>query len=397
MRTVEIMPGVYWVGVVDWDLRYFHGHAYTTHRGTTYNAYLIKDEKTVLVDTVYGPFAGELLSNIREIIDPAAIDYVIVNHIETDHAGALPEVMKAAPRAKIYCTRQAAEGLRKQHGNIWEINEVKMGDKLTIGRRTLVFIPAPMLHWPDSMFTYIPEDELLLPNDGFGQHYASNFRFDDEVDNFELMEEAAKYYANILYPYSSLVLKKLAEVNELGLKIKMIAPSHGIIWRGNPGQIISAYQRWASGEAEPRVLVVYDTMWGSTTKLARAVVEGITEAGCACNLYRIAVSDHSDIVKELLLSRAVVVGSATINRSFLPTLAPFLDDLVGLKPVKRVGAAFGSFGWSGEAVSDIEERLKKAGVELIAPGYKVKWVPTEEELAGIREWAKEIGRRVKEM
>ncbi|MEW5761904.1 MAG: flavodoxin domain-containing protein [Bacillota bacterium] len=394
MRAAEIVPGVYWVGVLDWDIRYFHGRAYSTHRGTTYNAYLIKDEKTVLVDTVYGPFAGELLENLRNLIDPAGIDCVVVNHIETDHAGALPEVMRVAPRAKIYCTRQAAEGLRRQYGSAWEINEVKTGDRLSIGRRSLVFIPAPMLHWPDSMFTYVPEDELLLPNDAFGQHYATNFRFDDQVDQAALMEEAAKYYANILYPFSALVLKKLAEIRELGLKIKVIAPSHGVVWRGAPDRIMTAYARWAGGEAEPRVLVVYDTMWESTARLARAIVTGVTETGCACCQYRIAVTDHSDVMKEVLLSRALVVGSPTINRGYLPTLAPFLDDLVGLKPAKRAGAAFGSYGWSGEAVGEIEEKLKKAGVDLVAPGLKVKWVPGAEDLAAARELGRQVAARV---
>ncbi|OAT85211.1 FprA family A-type flavoprotein [Desulfotomaculum copahuensis] len=392
MPAVEILKDVYWVGAVDWNIRYFHGPAYSTHRGTTYNAYLIRDEKTALVDTVYKPFTGELVRNIEEIVPPGDIDYVVVNHIESDHSGAFPEIMKLAPRAKVFCTQKAADGLRKLYFGDWDFNIVKTGDRLSLGRRTLTFIEAPMLHWPDSMFTYVPEEALLLPNDAFGQHLASTFRFEDQVDGSMLMEEAAKYYANILYPFSSLVLKKLEQVREMGIEIKMIAPSHGMIWRRDPGKIVAAYLKWAGGEADPKVVIAYDTMWQSTEKMAHAILQGIAAAGVEAKLFKMSVSDRNDVIKELLNARAILVGSPTINREFLPTLAPLLDDLRGLKPTKKIGLAFGSYGWGGGAVKAIEERLKGAGVELIEPGLGINWAPTE----AVLEQCVALGRRVAE-
>ncbi len=392
MRTVEIKKGIYWVGVVDWDIRYFHGPSYSTHRGTSYNSYLIMDDQVTLVDAVFAPFAGELMENIRSVVDPSRIDNVVVNHIETDHAGGLPVVLQAAPKAKIFCTAKAKAGLLKHfpEAKEWNFRVVKTGDTLPVGRRTLTFVEAPMLHWPDSMFTYIGEEELLLPNDAFGQHLASGHRFDDEVDQHVLMEEAAKYYANILYPLSRMVLKKLEEVKGMNIPISMIAPSHGIIWRGDPGKIIQAYQRWASGEGKEKALVVYDTMWGSTATMARAITEGLISEGIEARQYKISKTDYSDVIKEMLEARLVVVGSSTIHRHFLASLSPFLDEVGSLKPVKRMGAAFGSYGWSKGAVKGIEGRLQGAGIELVKEGLELLWVPDEEEKKECFEWGRSL-------
>jgi anaerobic nitric oxide reductase flavorubredoxin len=396
MPPVKVLENIYWVGAVDWNIRNFHGFTYTTHRGTTYNAYLIVDEKIALVDSVYGPFAGEMLEKIKEIVDPSRIDYIIANHVETDHSGAIAEVLKQAPRARVIGTARCRAGLEKHYFGNWDFQVVKTGEELKLGKRTLKFLEAPMLHWPDSMFTYIEEDGLLLPNDAFGQHLASSGRFDDEVDEAVLMAEAAKYYANILWPFSTLVLRKIEEVQKLGLKINMIAPSHGVIWRKDPGKIINAYLSWARGEARRKALVVYDTMWGSTEKMAKAMVEGLRSEGVEVMMFRLPYSDRSDIVKELLDARGLLMGSGTINNGIIPTVAPFLEDLVGLKPRGKIAAAFGSYGWGGGAVKHIEESLKKAGMEIVLPGLEVNWVPNKEELQKCFEFGREFARRIGE-
>lgn len=392
MDPVLLKEGIYWVGAVDWDMRYFHGPVYSTHRGTTYNSYLIIDEKITLVDTVYAPFAGEMLERIRKIIDPSRIDYIVINHVETDHSGALPEVMKLAPEAKIFCTARGKAGLLKHYFGEWDYRVVETGAELPLGKHTLSFIEAPMLHWPDSMFTYIKEEALLMPNDAFGQHLASSFRFDDQVENKIIMEEAARYYANILYPLSRLVLKKLEEVNALNIPISMIAPSHGVIWRENPGQIIESYRRWASGEWLPKAVVVYDTMWGSTAAMARSIVEGIAAENVDVKLIKVSARDMNNIFTELLEARLLVVGSPTINRQYLSALSPFLDDLTGLKPVNRLGAAFGSYGWSRGAVKAIEAKLEAAGLTLAGEGLELLWVPDAGELKSCREWGRALAR-----
>ncbi len=380
MPNVKLTDNLYWVGAVDWNIRYFHGPAYSTHRGTTYNAYLVIDDQITLVDTVYRPFSGELIRHISEIVDPSKINNVIINHVETDHSGSLPLIMELAPNAKIFCTQRGKEGLEKHYFGGWDYNVVKTGDELNTGKKTFAFVEAPMLHWPDSMFTYVKEDAVLLPNDAFGQHIATNFRFDDEVDVNEVMDEAAKYYANILLPFSLLVLKKLDEVTKMGIDIKMIGPSHGIIWRKDPSKIINAYVKWASGEAERKALVIYDTMWESTEKMAKAVVDGITAEGVTAKLFKLSASDRNDIIKEMINAKAVIVGSPTINNDILPNVAPLLDDLKGLKPKNKIGMAFGSFGWGGGAVKTIEEKLRAAGLEILDESLTVKWVPTPEEL-----------------
>ncbi|UCD73272.1 MAG: flavodoxin domain-containing protein [Candidatus Bathyarchaeota archaeon] len=396
MGSVEVLKNIFWVGAVDWNIRHFHGFTYSTHRGTTYNAYLIVDKKTALVDSVYAPFAGEMIEKIMEIVDPSEIDYVVANHVETDHSGAISEVLKLTPKAKLVGTARCRDGLQKHYFGDWDFQVVKTGDRIDLGKRSLSFLEAPMLHWPDSMFTYIEEDALLLPNDAFGQHLATSKRFDDEVDEEVLMEEAAKYYANILWPFSKLVVKKIEEVQKLGLKINIIAPSHGIIWRNNPMKIVESYLKWAKGESEAKVLVVYDTMWGSTEKMARSIVEGISSQGLEAILLRLPFSDRGDIIKELLGARGVIVGSSTINNSVIPTLSPLLEEFEGLKPVNKVAAAFGSYGWGGGAVKTIEETFEKAGMKIVAPALTLKWVPDRNELQRCVEFGREFAEKVVE-
>jgi len=395
LPPIKVLENIFWVGVVDWNIRHFHGFTYSTQRGTTYNAYLIIDKKIALVDTVKHPFASEMIERIKEIIDPSKIDYIIANHVESDHSGSIREIMKLAPNATVVGTANCKAGLEKHYYCNWKFQTVKTGDTLNLGERTLTFLEAPMLHWPDTMFTYIEKDALLLSNDGFGQHLASSKRFDDEVDQNILMWEAAKYYANILWLYSSVVTRKIEEVQKLGLKIDMIAPSHGIIWRKNPMKIVTAYLKWAKGEADKKVIIVYDTMWESTEKMAKAMLEGISSEGLKVTLYKLSVSDNGNIIGELLETKGILVGSATINNGVLPTVAPFLREMEGLRPKNKMAAAFGSYGWGGGATSNIEKTLKSAGMEIVAPAITVKWVPDKDELQKCYEYGKEFAKKIK--
>jgi flavorubredoxin len=395
LSPVKVLENIFWVGVVDWNLRHFHGFSYSAQRGTTYNAYLIVDKKIALVDTVEHSFADEMIEKIKEIIDPSKIDYIITNHVESDHSGSIKEILKLAPNATIVGTANCKAGLEKHYFGNWKFQTVKTGDTLNLGDRTLTFLEATMLHWPDTMFTYIEKDGLLLSNDGFGQHLASSKRFDDEVDQNVLMWEAGKYYANILWLYSSVVLRKIEEVQKLGLKINMIAPSHGLIWRKDPMKIITSYIKWAKGEAEKKVIIVYDTMWKSTEKMAKAMLEGISNEGLKVKLFRLPVSDEGDIIGELLETKGILVGSATINNGILPTVAPFLREMEGLRPKNKLAAAFGSYGWGGGATATIEKSLKSASMELVAPAMTVKWVPDNEELKKCYEYGQEFAKKVK--
>ena len=395
-EACEIKKGIFWVGVVDWNVRTFHGHTYSTNRGTTYNAYLIIDEKITLVDTVYGPFANEMIEKIRQIVPPEKIDYIIANHVETDHSGALPALMKICPKAKIFGTAKCKEGLYRHYYENWDFQIVKTGETLNLGKRNLAFVEAPMIHWPDSMFTYLPEEQLLMPNDAFGQHYATSVRFDDETNICELMDEAEKYYANILWPLGSMILKKIQDVQKMNIPIDMIAPSHGIIWRKDPAKIINAYISWAKNEAASKVVVFYETMWGSTEKMARKMVQGLTDAGVEVKLFDLAQSDRSEVIKACLGSKGYIIGSSTHDNGMLPTIAGFLEFFKGLKPQNRLAAAFGSYGWAGGAVKDIEEILKSAGIELAMPGISVKYVPDENEIKQCYEFGKAFAAKIKE-
>jgi flavorubredoxin len=356
----------------------------------------VGDKYRALVDTVHAPFTDVLVSHLESLGDLHEIDYVVVNHVEMDHTGALPRIMELCPQAKMYCSQRAVEPLKKHFGDHgWDITPVKTGDILDLGGKTIHFIEAPMLHWPDSMFSFIPEDKLLLPNDAFGQHLASSQRFDDEVDNGILMDEAAKYYANILLPFSALVERKIKEIVDMGIKFDTIAPSHGIIWRRDPGQIITAYQNWSTGvetpgRVSPEVVVVFDSMWNSTELMAEAITDELSALGYRVNLYNIGKTDYSDIIREILEAKAVVVGSPTMNNAMLPSLSSLLDALKGLKPQGKIGAAFGSHGWRGGAVKQVSTLLSEAGIDVVGEGLAIQWVPNEADIEASRDLARKL-------
>ncbi|MDP2940681.1 MAG: flavodoxin domain-containing protein [Candidatus Omnitrophota bacterium] len=395
MSALKILPDIYSVGVVDWNIRTFHGHTYATKRGTTYNAYLIVDEKIALIDTVLGGFSKELIENIKQIVPLEKIDYIIANHVETDHSGALPEIMKLASHAKVFGTQKCKEGLFRNYYGDWDFQEVKTGDKLNLGKRNLNFIEAPMIHWPDSMFTYCPEDALLLPNDAFGQHLASSRRFDDEVDACALMDEAEKYYANILWPLGTVILRKIEELLKLQLPLKMIAPSHGVVWRDEPMKIVNAYLSWAKGQTRPKIVVAYETMWGATEKMARKIVEGITDAGAEVKLFDVAATDRTEVIKEMLQAKGFMFGSSTHDNGMLPNFAGFLEFVKGLKPKNRLCCAFGSYGWAGGAIAGIEAVVKETGMELAMPSFSVKYAPDEAEIKRCYEYGREFAQKIK--
>ncbi len=395
MAAIKILPGIYSVGVVDWNVRNFHGHTYTTQRGTTYNAYLIIDEKIALVDTVYGPFAQELIENIKEIIPPEDIDYIIANHVEPDHSGALPSIMQLCPKAKIFGTAKCKEGLYKHYYRDWDFQVVKTGDELKLGKRSLSFIEAPMIHWPDSMFTYCPLDSLLMPNDAFGQHLATGERFDDQVDQCALIDEAEKYYANILWPLGSVILKKIQEVQKLNIPIKMIAPSHGVIWRKDPNRIINSYISWSKGETKNRAVIVYETMWGATEKMAKKIAQGIEAEGVEVKLYEIAQSDRTEVITRMLSAKGFLFGSSTHDNDMLPNIAAFLEIVKGLKPKGRQISFFGSYGWAAGAVKEMQEMLQNSGADFTIPGISFKYVPDKTELENCFEFGSQFAKLLK--
>ncbi len=394
MVKTEIARDFYWVGVVDWNIRDFHG--YTTYRGSSYNAYLVRDDKTARVDTVKSMFGEELLSKVSEIIDPEKVDYIIVNHVEMDHSSSLPLMAKACKNAQIYASERGKDALIEHYGHQFEnVRTVKNGDKISLGSRTLTFMEAPMLHWPDSMFTYIIEDHFLLPNDAFGQHLAADVRFDDQVDEHTLMEEAKIYYANILMPLGPLITKKIQEVVAAGLTCCMICPSHGVIWRKDPMRIIKAYSDWASGAAvKKKISIVYDTMWGSTDKMARAIQEGASEKGVEVKMLKLRAATNTEAMTEILDSKAVIVGSPTLNNGMFPTVGSFLTYAIGLRPKDKLWSFFGSFGWGGGAVRGMTEMAHKAGFEVHESGLEVKYVPDAEDLAKCREFGKQIAAEI---
>jgi len=393
MVSVEVSKDVFWVGVIDWNIRDFHG--YLTKRGTTYNAYLIMDEKTALVDTVKYPFSGELARNISEIISLDKLDYIVINHVEMDHSSALPQMVKLAKNAKIVASPKGKEALVKHYGEEIKVDTVRTGDQLKLGKRTLKFIEAPMLHWPDSMFTYIADEGILMPNDAFGQHLATSERFDDEVEESILMEEAAKYYANILMPLAPLVSRKIRELASMGIPIRLIAPSHGIIWRSNPMKIINAYKNWSEGVSKNKIVIVYDSMWGSTTTMARAIAEGIASQGINVKFFKLRESDVTEIVTEILDAKAVIVGSPTLNNSMFPSVSAFLTYICGLKPKGKLWAFFGSYGWGKGAVRQMIETVQKANFEVYECPVEVQFFPTEKELEECFNFGRDIAQKVK--
>jgi len=394
MNPVKIREGIYWVGAIDWNIRDFHGYA--TPEGSTYNAYLIMDEKITLIDTVKAEFADQMLATVSKLIDPGKIDYVISNHTEMDHSGGLPRVMhRVGEKKPLYCSKMGFKNLSGHFGDRWNLQPVENGGELSLGKRTLTFLETRMLHWPDSMFTYVKEDRVLFSSDGFGQHYASLERFDDEVGE-AIMPHALKYYANILLPYSALVTKLVEKVTSRGLAIDIICPDHGIIWRGNPGKIIEAYAKWARQEPTRKAVVVFDTMWHSTEKMAWEIAAGLHEAGVEARPMHLRACHRSEVITEIMEAGAVVVGSPTLNNGLFPTVSDFLTYMKGLKPKNKIAAAFGSYGWSGESVKLIEKELGEMKLEIIDSGLALQWVPDPAGLEACFNLGRKIGQAVLE-
>ncbi len=375
----KITDAVTWVGKTDWEIRRFHGEEYSTHRGSTYNSYLVRDKKNALIDTVWSPFAEGFVEKLAQEIDLDRIDYVVANHAEIDHSGALYELMKHIPDKPVYCTKNGVDSLRGHFHCDWNFHTITTGDRLSLGDKDIVFIEAPMLHWPDSMFCYLTGDAVLFSNDAFGQHLATERLYNDLVDRCELMQECLKYYANILTPFSMLVDKKIQEVLDLNLPVAMICPSHGVIWRDDPLQIVTMYRNWANEYKEDRITIVYDTMWGGTRTMAEMIAEGITESdpGTAVRLFNIARSDKNDVIADVFASRALLVGSPTINRRILSALGGFLEEMRGLGFKGKKACAFGCYGWSGEGVGIISEALKQCGFDVADEGIREQWKPDE--------------------
>ena len=377
MKAVKIKEGIYWVGGIDWDLRNFHG--YVTQRGSTYNAYLIIDEKITLIDTVKHYLCDEMIARIKDVVDPVKIDYIVSNHVEMDHSGALPRIAALAPNAKILTSTNGEKGLLAHYGKLnYEV--VPSGSSVKLGKRSLSFVHTPMVHWPDNMVTWCPEEKILFSNDAFGQHIASTQRFDDEYPLTTVLDEARKYYANIVLPYGMQVQKALEALKDLPVEI--IAPSHGIIWRKSLAEIIELYKKWSSNETKEHAVIVYDTMWGSTGKMAHAILAAFEAKGISAELFDLKLTHISDIMTSVIESKYICVGSSTLNNNMLPTVASFLTYFKGLAPKNRTALAFGSYGWGGQSVGQVEEvftALKYTMMEQI----RLQWLPTEEKLAEI--------------
>jgi flavorubredoxin len=389
---VSLAKGLYWVGAIDWNLRNFHG--YITPRGTTYNAYLIVDEKIALVDTVKAPFFKEMLEKVEEIVKPEEIDYVISNHVEIDHSGALPMTMKLTKNAELIATEKGKSGLMKYHKTNWRFTTTKEKSEIDLGKRKLKFIETPMLHWPDSMVTYVERDNILLSSDAFGQHLATSQRFDDQVDLAIVMQEAAKYYANIVMPFGAIVQNVLGKLQSL--KISMIAPAHGLIWRTNPMRIVDAYGRWAIGESKNKALIIYDTMWGSTEMIAKALLDAISSENVEVVWFNLSKTDDSEVITQVLDAKVLLVGSPTLNNGMFPTVSRFLTYLKGLRPKGKIGACFGSYGWGGGALKAMEEELRRIGIDVVESNLDFRYVPDEEELRKAKEFGKMMAKRIKQ-
>ena len=392
MTAKHVLNNIHWVGKKDWELRKFHGDEYSTHRGSSYNSYLVREEKVALIDTVWKNFAEEYVSDLSKAIDLSKIDYVIANHAEVDHSGSLPELMKHIPEVPIYCTKKGIDSLQGHYHQDWNFQIVKTGDKLSLGDKELIFIEAPMLHWPDSMFCYLTGDNVLFSNDAFGQHYASEYLFNDLVDQAELFQESIKYYANILTPFSRLVTKKINEVLSFGLPVDMICTSHGVIWRDNPTQIVEKYLGWANDYQEDQITVVYDTMWEGTRQMADRIAQGIQmeNSQVKVKVFNLSNTDKNDVVTEVFKSRMIVVGSPTINNGLLVSVAGFLEMIKGLKFKNKKAAAFGSYGWSGESVKILNERLQAAGFDVVDDGIKIKWKPNQENMVQCQDFGRKL-------
>jgi flavorubredoxin len=391
LKAVEIKPDIYWVGGIDWDIRNFHG--YLTQRGTTYNSYLIKDKKITLIDTVKHYLFDEMLSRIKYVIEPEKIDYIVSNHVEMDHSGSIAKILKICPNAEIITSTRGEKGLLRHYKKEWNFRVVNSGDTLKIGKKTLNFYHIPMVHWPDSMVTYIPERKLLLPNDAFGQHIASSERFDDEIDWGIIKEEASKYYANIVMPYGAQVEKAIELLS--GLDINMIAPSHGLIWRSKIPDILKEYKKWAKYDSDNKALIIYDSMWGSTEKIANYLKEGIEEKKVNVTMRNLKTNHISEIIKDVLNSKLILIGSPTLNNNMLPSVGKFLTYLKGLRPKNRIGFVFGSYGWGGQAVGEIEKILKELSWEIPFKSINLNYIPEKKELINVRKIGNNLGEFLK--
>lgn len=379
MKAVKVKENVYWVGGIDWSLRNFHG--YLTQRGSTYNAYLIIDEKITLVDTVKAYLTDEMMKRIKSVIDPAKIDYVVSNHVEMDHSGALPAIMDIATNATLVTCASGDKGLKQHYKKEWKTKVIKSGETLSLGQRSLQFITTPMVHWPDNMVVYMPEEKLLFSNDSLGQHLASTERFDDEYPVDVVMEEARKYYANIVLPYAAQVTKALNEITKLDIEI--IAPSHGIIWRKHVKEIVAEYVRMSSNITDKKAVIVYDTMWHSTEKIAQAIQDAFLDKGYT-TVFRDLQNNHiSDIMTDVLYAEYICVGSPTLNNNIMPNVAGFLMYLKGLAPKGRKAIAFGSYGWSGQSIAQVEASLKESGFDVVDT-IRANYIPGEVEVAEIK-------------
>ncbi len=381
MLPVKLNDDIYWVGGIDWDLRNFHG--YLTQRGSTYNAYLIMDEKITLIDTVKHYLADELLERISHVVDPARIDLVISNHVEMDHSGSLPRIMDLLPQAQLVTSPSGEKGLRAHYRKDWNFKIVKSGESVNLGKRSIQFVHTPMVHWPDNMVSYCPEEKILFSNDAFGQHIASSERFDDELPLDMVMGEARKYYANIVLPYGEQVQKALGAL--AGIPIDMIAPSHGVIWRRHIPAILEEYRQWSTHQTQNRALIIYDTMWGSTEKIAYAIQRAFESRGLSTAMLTLRNNHISDIMTEVLTARYLMIGSPTLNNTMLPTVASFLTYLRGLAPKNRKAAAFGSYGWSGQSIAQVEEILKACNFDIMTDMIRVKYIPDAQELKSIED------------
>lgn len=393
----QMTSKVTWVGKVDWELKSFHGEEYSTYKGSSYNSYLIRGEKTALIDTVWKPFDKEFVACLKQEINLSDIDYIVINHGEVDHSGALPELMREIPEKPIYCTQNAIKSLKGHYHEDWNFVPVKTGSSLSLGSMELKFIEAPMLHWPDSMFTYLSGENILFSNDAFGQHYATESLYNSKVDAAELYNEAIKYYANILTPFSPLVIKKIQELLSLSLPVDMICPSHGVIWKENPTQIVEQYMKWAAGYQENQFTILYDSMWNATRKMAEAIGEGIHAAdqSAQIKIMHAAKEDKNEIITQVFRSKAILLGSSTINNGFLYSLGGLLEMMRGLKFKNKHAAAFGSYGWSGEAVQLLNKGLADAGFKLAGEGLKMQWVPDEKALAQCYAYGQELAVQMK--
>lgn len=392
----KITDKVLWVGKTDWELKSFHGDELSTRRGSSYNAYLVRDTKTALIDTVWHPYDREFVSRLKETIDLTEVDYIVMQHNEVDHSGALRELLREIPGTPIYCTKKGEAILRGHYHEDWNFVNVKTGDKLSLGETELTFIEAPMLHWPDTMFSYLSGEEVLFSNDGFGQHFASESLFDEDVADAEAMlYEAEKYYTNILCPFSAMVAKKIQQILDMKLPLKMICPSHGVIWKQRPELIIQKYQQWSAAYQENQATIAYDTMWQSTRLMAEAIAEGLRDELPTLNvkLMNAARDDKNDILTEMFRSKLILVGSPTINNGISYAISGLLEMIHGLKFKGKKAAAFGSYGWSGEGVKLITDHLQASGLEIVVPeGHRTLWVPDAEALETCRKYGREIAK-----